>query len=61
VARKSHLTLEQTKRQIDAVAEQVATTASAFSDADLLATAIADPDSRAVGRDFVAERARRRR
>ncbi|MEY2456468.1 MAG: enoyl-CoA hydratase [Acidimicrobiaceae bacterium] len=61
VARKSRLTLEQTKRQIDAVAEQVASTASAFSDADLLATAIADPESRAVGRDFVAERARRRR
>jgi enoyl-CoA hydratase/carnithine racemase len=60
VARKSRLTLEQTKRQIDAVAEQLASSASAFSDADLLATAIADPESRAVGRDYVNERARQR-
>jgi enoyl-CoA hydratase/carnithine racemase len=60
IARKSSLTLEQTKRQIDAVAEQLATRASAFGDADLIATALADAESREVGRAFVAERARRR-
>jgi enoyl-CoA hydratase/carnithine racemase len=58
IARKSKLTLDQTKRQIDAAAEQLVSRASAFSDADLLATATADAESRAVGRDFVTQRAR---
>jgi enoyl-CoA hydratase/carnithine racemase len=59
IARKSRLTLDQTKRQIDACAEQLVSRASGFGDADLLATAIADAESRAVGQAFVAERARR--
>src|SRR4051794_935182 len=58
IARKSRLTLEQTKRQVDAAAEQLVSRASGLGDADLLATAIADPESRAVGREFVAQRAR---
>ena len=60
IARKSRLTLEQTKRQIDALAEQLVTRTAGLGDADLLATALADPESRAVGREFVADRARRR-
>jgi enoyl-CoA hydratase/carnithine racemase len=60
IARKSRLTLEQTKRQIDALAEQLVTRTAGLGDADLIATALADPESRAVGREFVAERARKR-
>jgi enoyl-CoA hydratase/carnithine racemase len=60
IARKSRLTLDQTKRQIDALADQLVARSSGLGDADLLATALADAESRAVGREFVAERARRR-
>jgi enoyl-CoA hydratase/carnithine racemase len=60
IARKSKLTLDQTKRQIDALAEQLVTRTSGLGDADLLATALGDAESRAVGREFVAERARKR-
>jgi enoyl-CoA hydratase/carnithine racemase len=60
IARKSRLTLDQTKRQIDSLAEQLVTRMSGLGDADLLATALADAESRAVGREFVAERAKKR-
>jgi enoyl-CoA hydratase/carnithine racemase len=60
IARKSRLTLEQTKGQIDALAEQLVSRTASFGDADLLATALTDPESRAVGREFVTERARLR-
>ena len=60
IARKSRLTLDQTKRQIDALADQLVARSSGLGDADLLATALADAESRAVGREFVAERVRRR-
>ena len=59
IARKSRLTLDQTKRQIDALAEQLVTRTAGLGDADLLATALADAESRAVGRAFVAERAKK--
>jgi enoyl-CoA hydratase/carnithine racemase len=59
IARKSRLTLDQTKRQVDALAEQLVTRTAGLGDADLLATALADAESRAVGREFVEKRARK--
>jgi enoyl-CoA hydratase/carnithine racemase len=52
---KSPLTLEATKRAVNVAAEQMASTASAWLDADALVTALHDPDSRAVARDYLAK------
>ena len=57
IARKSRLTIDQTLAQVDAAAEQLVTTSGGAADADLLAAAVADAESRAVGRAFVAQRA----
>ena len=59
LARKSALTLGATKRSVNAVADRIASTSSAWSDADSLLAALHDPDSRAVAREYL-ERMRRR-
>ncbi len=50
---KSTLTLLATKRAVNAAAREIASTAGAWSDADTLLGAFADPESRAVGRDYI--------
>ena len=44
---KSRLTLLATKRAVDAASEEMLATTGAWSDADSLMTALADPESRA--------------
>jgi enoyl-CoA hydratase/carnithine racemase len=53
LARKSPLTLTATKLAVNAAAEELASTAGAWSDADLLLSAFADPESRRVGREYI--------
>jgi enoyl-CoA hydratase/carnithine racemase len=53
VASKSALTLEATKRHVDAVTRAIADTAHSWSDADGLVTALHDPDSRAVAARYL--------
>lgn len=45
---KSALTLRATKRHVDAITAQSVGTGRAWSDADSLVSALADPESRAV-------------
>jgi len=61
LAAKSSLTLVATKRHVNAVAEELGSTAHAGSDADVLVSALHDPESRAAGRAYLARRAARRR
>jgi len=56
---KSTLTLLATKRGVDAAAREMASTAGAWSDADTLLSALADPESRAVGRSYIQRVTRR--
>ncbi|MBK9178043.1 MAG: enoyl-CoA hydratase/isomerase family protein [Acidimicrobiales bacterium] len=56
LAAKSALTLQVTKRQVNAVAEEMGSTAHAFVDGDVLASALADPESRAAGRSYLERR-----
>jgi enoyl-CoA hydratase/carnithine racemase len=51
---RSALTLEATKRAVAAASEELVPTASAWSDADALLSALADPDSRAVAAAYLA-------
>ncbi len=53
LAEKSSLTLTATKRGVDAVTRSLADTASAWSDADSLLTALRDPESREVARRYL--------
>lgn len=50
---KSSLTLAQTKRGVNAAAQAIASTAGAWSDADALLTALADPESRNVAGQYL--------
>lgn len=59
LATKSSLTLTQTKRQVNAVTEQMGSTAGSGTDALVLAAALADPESRAAGRAYTASRRQR--
>jgi enoyl-CoA hydratase/carnithine racemase len=59
LATKSALTLEATKRHVDAVTRAVADTAHSWSDADGLVTALHDPESRAVARRYLDGLAKR--
>jgi enoyl-CoA hydratase/carnithine racemase len=56
---RSALTLTVTKQHVNAVAEELASTAGATRDADRLLAAIADPESRAVGLRYLELRASR--
>ena len=55
---RSALTLEATKRAVAAASEELVSTAGAWSDADALLSALADPDSRAVAAAYLAGLAR---
>jgi enoyl-CoA hydratase/carnithine racemase len=59
LATKSSLTLVQTKSHVNAVAEQMGSTAGSGVDALVLAAALADPESRAAGRAYTASKGRR--
>ena len=50
---KSALTLEATKRHVDAVSRGMADTSHGWSDADALVTALHDPESRAVATRYL--------
>jgi enoyl-CoA hydratase/carnithine racemase len=58
LVRKSSVTLAATKRRVNAVADAMASTISAWSDADLLVSALHDVESRSVARAYL-ERVRR--
>lgn len=53
VAAKSPLTLEATKRHVDAVSRELADPAQSWSDADALVAALHDPASRAVAHRYL--------
>ena len=57
---RSALTLTATKAHVNAAAEELASTAGATRDADVLAAAIADPESRAAAVRYLESRARGR-
>ncbi len=56
LAERSSLTLTATKAHVNAVAEELASTAGAVRDADVLAAAIADPESRAAAARYLTAR-----
>jgi enoyl-CoA hydratase/carnithine racemase len=58
LASKSALALDITKRHVNAVAEQMATTRMAFVDTDVLQSAVHDPESREVGAEYLRRRQR---
>jgi enoyl-CoA hydratase/carnithine racemase len=53
LATKSSLTLRATKLAVTAAAEELVSTGSAWSDADALLSAVADPESRAAGQAYL--------
>jgi enoyl-CoA hydratase/carnithine racemase len=57
LATRSAFTLSATKTHVNAVAEELASTAGATRDADVLAAAVADPDSREVAIRYLEARA----
>lgn len=57
LATRAAFTLTATKTHVNAVAEELASTAGATRDADVLAAAIADPESRAVTARYLEARA----
>ncbi len=58
LATRSALTLTATKTHVNAVAEELASTAGAVRDADVLAAAVADEESRAVAAAHLERRGR---
>jgi len=58
LARKSALTLSATKLAVNAATRELASTAGAWNDADVLLSAFADPESRRVGREYLERHAR---
>jgi enoyl-CoA hydratase/carnithine racemase len=59
LASRSALTLRATKHHVNAVAEEMGSTAHARGDADVLVSALHDPESRAAGRAYLDRRSRR--
>jgi len=57
LAERSTLTLTATKAHVNAVVEEIASTANGRRDGDVLVSALADPESRAAGRAYLAGRA----
>lgn len=60
LAAKPGFALRTTKQQVNAVLEEIAGTARNASDADILASAVADPESQETARRYLAERGRSR-
>ena len=58
LAAKSALTLRATLKAVDAAAEALVSTGAAWSDADALVNALHDPESRAVGKAYLASKGR---
>ena len=58
LAAKAPSVLRATKRQVGAALEDVASTVGAWSDADLLGAAMADPEARDAARRYLATRER---
>jgi enoyl-CoA hydratase/carnithine racemase len=58
LATKSSFTLTTTKRHVNRVTEELASTAGAVTDADVLNSARSDPESRQAGRDYLERRRR---
>ena len=58
LAVKSRLTLRATLKAVDAAAEALVPTGTAWSDADALINAMHDPESRAVGQEYLRARGR---
>jgi len=56
LARKAPAVVRATKRQVNAVLENVASTTGAWADADLLGAAMHDPEARAAAREYLAQR-----
>ena len=56
LAAKSRLTLRATLKAVDAAAEALVPTGTAWSDADALINAMHDPESRAVGQEYLRAR-----
>ena len=56
LAEKSALSLDVTKRHVNAVAEEMGSTRMAFLDTDVLQSAFRDPESRAVGARYLERR-----
>jgi enoyl-CoA hydratase/carnithine racemase len=56
IALKAPSVVRATKRQVNAALENVATTVGAWSDADLLGAAMADPEARDAARRYLASR-----
>ncbi len=59
LAAKAPSVVRATKRQVAEAAENVASTAGSWADADLLGAAMADPEARQAARDYLARRAAR--
>ena len=53
LARKSSLTLNATKRAVNAASQDMASTDGAWNDADALLTALHDPESRAAAEEYL--------
>ena len=58
IANKAPSVVRATKRQVNAALENVATTVGAWSDADLLGAAMADPDAREAARRYLSSKSR---
>ena len=58
LAAKSPLTLRSTLKAVDAAAEELVSTATAWSDADSLVNALHDPESRAVAAAYLESKGR---
>jgi enoyl-CoA hydratase/carnithine racemase len=58
LARKAPSVVAATKRQVNEAIENVASTAGAWADADLLGAAMRDPEARQAARDYLASRRR---
>lgn len=58
LAQRSALTLTATKAHVNAAAEDLASTADAVRDADVLLAAVADPESRAAAARYLQKRGR---
>lgn len=56
LAGKAPSVVRATKRQVNTALEDVASTAGAWADADLLGAALSDPEARAAARDYLARR-----
>ncbi len=56
LADRSAFTLNATKRHVNAVTEDLASTAGAVGDADVLLAAVSDPESRASAARYLAQR-----